>query len=374
MKLVENLKKTLKNGLEEIKKFVNLQNFLSYSKALIVGSAFVGTMLWRLRESANNYFEDEFTNVQFTEQNIESKDIKNDKKISYNRILELAKKSEELNKLLTSSVTNYKTYKYTPLEGKYKFLNGLESYTKSTIINDVTVEEYENKMKNSKGNFKNDKPFNISVKKKIEITETEKALSSVKIYNLKNLDKKVEVSVEETFKENNMAKDKYEAYLNEIKDKLETINYLEKVIGKIGHDNFGTQLRNIDELNKQIEGTAIYIFSMQQEINEINYVRKNKIILEKEISITIEKMNKIIKENKLNNKALDTNDKNYFKNSTNVLLQIKEELKFTKDVDNINKFSKMIKDLDNNINPNEAKENNIQYSKNIDNSSNYEFK
>lgn len=374
MKLVENLKKTLKNGLEEIKKFVNLQNFLSYSKALIVGSAFVGTMLWRLRESANNYFEDEFTNVQFTEQNIESKDIKNDKKISYNRILELAKKSEELNKLLTSSVTNYKTYKYTPLEGKYKFLNGLESYTKSTIINDVTVEEYENKMKNSKGNFKNDKPFNISVKKKIEITETEKALSSVKIYNLKNLDKKVEVSVEETFKENNMAKDKYEAYLNEIKDKLETINYLEKVIGKIGHDNFGTQLRNIDELNKQIEGTAIYIFSMQQEINEINYVRKNKVILEKEISTTIEKMNKIIKENKLNNKALDTNDKNYFKNSTNVLLQIKEELKFTKDVDNINKFSKMIKDLDNNINPNEAKENNIQYSKNIDNSSNYEYK
>lgn len=332
MKIIEKIKKTMKKSLEELNKYVDTQRIVNGAKVLLIVPAFVRSILYSLSGSVRKYQSDIPVTTIIEHQKADKTDKLNNY-ISVDEIIKIIKnKDSEFSKLLQTSSTNPKIYEYKSMIEEYPFLSKLDSYKNRKYIGVLSAEEYEKQM--NKDKLKNNKTINLSDKQMNEILEEQKAKTFARIESLKFYNN---ITANLIYKK--LGEEKSGAFIGEIEDKKIKLNNEKEQILRIGNFSFGEQMKNLDDINQNIEKLYINISSLEKVV-----------VLDKDINVIVGKMNNIISKNELNGKLLEVSDKQYFVDSTNLLLDIQKEIK-NGDYSKVDRYTEMVKNLENNISP-----------------------
>lgn len=365
MKITESISSLITKGNEELKKF----EVVKFLKGVAVLSTFSLAMVYSLRGRADNYYNDNdmdkdtqtkiINNKSMIEDKKDLSDVKIEDHISTGYIIKLMNKkgNEDLLSVAKSDFLSPDSYEKISMHDKYKELNELKTYTKfsqSKLLDLEDADGYEKIIKSDK---------NVFSKKENEILEKEKRITYIKIENLKRLNDYLK---EKTLndKEIKLKKETKDLYVEKLEEQKNLLKGMEKTIFKIGHFNFGSQMRSLEFLNNNVLDNSFYTFNIKDEILDFEVAFKNKPILKEKTDELIAKMTNIINKNSLNGKTLSVNDKNYLTDSINLLKDMKKDIQNVDNGMEVSSYVSKLNQLDKNIGIKSIEE--IQYSKNIE--------
>lgn len=355
MRIENSVQSSLIEGNEEV---TTKSKILNAIKGTIVLTVFTASMLGAIIYNSDNYSnetEADRTNKVFLaqeeaennarllkEKKLEANlKIKPENYISTGAIIEMMGKKgyEDLSSVAKSSYLSIDTYKSVPMNTKYKELKDNKSYknfNQTEFLNKVSnYQYYDDLIKNNKNNISNSEKL---------ILNKEKAIFIVKVEHLISLNNYI-LEKDLKLKKDKLKKETYEKYVSIIEREKSSLSEIKNKILLSGNLNFGSQMRGFDTLNIDLEGIAQRHIDIRENIKDLVVAFESKPRIQDKITKLKSKMNNLISKNKLNGSLLSVQDKEFFKNSINLLSDMEKDLSSVENTNKIISYDEKINKL-----------------------------
>ncbi len=355
MRIENSVQSSLIEGNEEV---TTKSKILNAIKGTIVLTVFTASMLGAIIYNSDNYSNeteaDRTNKVFLAQEEAENNErllkekkleanlkIKPENYISTGAIIEMMGKKgyEDLSSVAKSSYLSIDTYKSVPMNTKYKELKDNKSYknfNQTEFLNKVSnYQYYDDLIKNNKNNISNSEKLTLN---------KEKAIFIVKIEHLNSLNNYI-LEKDLKLKKDKLKKETYEKYVSIIENEKSSLSEIKNKILLSGNLNFGSQMRGIDALNIDLEGIAQRHIDIRENIKDLVVAFESKPQIQDKITKLKSKMNNLISKNKLNGSLLSVQDKEFFKNSINLLSDMEKDLSSVENTNKIISYDEKINKL-----------------------------
>lgn len=355
MRIENSVQSSLIEGNEEV---TTKSKILNAIKGTIVLTVFTVSMLGAIIYNSDNYSNeteaDRTNKVFLAQEEAENNErllkekkleanlkIKPENYISTGAIIEMMGKKgyEDLSSVAKSSYLSIDTYKSVLMNTKYKELKDNKSYNnfnQTEFLNKVSnYQYYDDLIKNNKNNISNSEKL---------ILNKEKAIFIVKVEHLNSLNNYI-LEKDLKLKKDKLKKETYEKYVSIIERKKSSLSEIKNKILLSGNLNFGSQMRGLDTLNIDLEGIAQRHIDIRENIKDLVVAFESKPRIQDKITKLKSKMNNLISKNKLNGSLLSVQDKEFFKNSINLLSDMEKDLSSVENTNKIISYDEKINKL-----------------------------
>lgn len=355
MRIENSVQSSLIEGNEEV---TTKSKILNAIKGTIVLTVFTVSMLGAIIYNSDNYSNeteaDRTNKVFLAQEEAENNErllkekkleanlkIKPENYISTGAIIKMMGKKgyEDLSSVAKSSYLSIDTYKSVLMNTKYKELKDNKSYNnfnQTEFLNKVSnYQYYDDLIKNNKNNISNSEKL---------ILNKEKAIFIVKVEHLNSLNNYI-LEKDLKLKKDKLKKETYEKYVSIIEREKSSLSEIKNKILLSGNLNFGSQMRGLDTLNIDLEGIAQRHIDIRENIKDLVVAFESKPRIQYKITKLKSKMNNLISKNKLNGSLLSVQDKEFFKNSINLLSDMEKDLSSVENTNKIISYDEKINKL-----------------------------